>query len=312
MSDVPLRLAFAGTPDLAATILQSLLANGQYRICLVFTQPDRPAGRGRKVKKSAVKILAEQHQLPIREPLRSTDFDHLKELATINVLVVAAYGMILPAEVLERPVLGCVNVHTSLLPRWRGAAPIQRAILAGDRETGITIMKMEAGLDSGDILLQRTCTIHPSDTAATLEERLANLGSKCLHEVLDQVTRGDINPSKQDDRYATYAAKITKQEACINWARPAAELERIVRAFNPHPVAFTELNGTVLRIWQADIVTDTALTAPPGTVVAADKNGILVTTGEQLLRLREVQVPGKKVVSAGDFINGHPDFFTRS
>lgn len=309
MSDVQLRLAFAGTPDLAATILRSLLASGLYRINLVFTQPDRPAGRGRKVQKSAVKILAEQHRLPVREPGRSSDFDAGGELTNIDVLVVAAFGMILPAEFLNRPALGCVNVHTSLLPRWRGAAPIQRAIQAGDRETGITIMKMEAGLDSGAILLQKACPIHPSDTAATLEQRLAILGSKCLLEALGMLAGGNIRPSKQDDSLATYAPKVSKEEACIDWTRPAAELERMVRAFNPHPVAFTELNGTFMRIWEAEIIAHTPLTAPPGTVVAAGRNGIDVTTGDQLLRLRKIQVPGKTVISAGAFINGHPDFF---
>lgn len=308
MSDVKLRLAFAGTPELAATILQTILKSGHYQICLVYTQPDRPAGRGRKVQKSAVKIVAEQHRLPVREPVRSSDFDPREELVNIDVLVVAAFGMILPAEVLNRPARGCVNVHTSLLPRWRGAAPIQRAILAGDGITGITVMNMEAGLDSGDILLQKTCAILPTDTAATLQDRLALLGSECLLEVLDVIAGGGIRSTKQDESRVTYAAKINKQEARVDWTRPAVELERMVRAFNPHPVAVTELNGIEMRIWEADIVADTALTAPPGTVVAAGRNGIDVTTGDRLLRLRKVQLPGKKVISAGDFINGHPDF----
>lgn len=308
MNDVLLRLAFAGTPELAAMVLQSIIDRGRYSTDLIYTQPDRPAGRGRRLQKSAVKVLAEHYRLPIREPGQPRDFDPGGELADVDLLVVAAYGMILPPQILNRPRLGCVNVHTSLLPRWRGAAPIQRAILAGDKVTGITIMKMDAGLDSGDTLLQKTCPIHPSDCAATLQDRLAILGSKCLLEVLDKIAGGNITPLKQDDSRATYASKISKQEARIDWTRPATELERMVRAFNPHPVAFTELNGIAMRIWEAHIIADTAFTAPPGTVIAAARNGIDVTTGDQLLRICKVQIPGKKVISAGDFINGHPDF----
>ena len=312
MSDSRLRLAFAGTPRLAATVLQALIDCGRYSILTILTQPDRPAGRGRRLQQSAVKELAQQHGLPVREPSAAGELDPQGELNGVDVLVVAAYGLILPAGILERPRLGGINVHTSLLPRWRGAAPIQRALLAGDSETGITIMQMDAGLDSGDILLQKTCPIHTDDTAATLEDRLAILGSECLLETLDRLALNDLSPTPQDERRVTYAAKISKQEARIDWTRPAADLERMVRAFNPNPVAFTELLGITMRIWEAQVVEGGGSGRAPGTIVGAGKAGIDVSTGEQLLRLLKVQIPGKKVISVGDFINGHPDFLTGS
>ena len=310
MSEVQLRLAFAGTPGLAATVLQSIIDSGRYSIHRVYTQPDRPAGRGRRLQKSAVKVLAEHYHLPIREPARSKDLDPGGELFDIDVLVVAAYGIMLPPQILNRPRLGCVNVHTSLLPRWRGAAPIQRALQAGDTATGITIMQMDAGLDSGDILLQKTCPILAQDTAATLEMRLAQLGSAALLQTLDRLAAGVVRPEQQDESRACYAGKISKQEARIDWTRPAAELERMVRAFNPQPVAYTRLNGMTMRVWEADLVAQRALSSTPGTVLAADSSGIDVSTGDLVLRLRKVQLPGKKVMSAGDFINGHPHFLT--
>jgi len=310
VSDVPLRLAFAGTPELAAAVLQSIIDGGRHSISLVFTQPDRPAGRGRRLQKSAVKILAQHHHLQIREPVRSGEFDPGAELADVDALVVAAYGLILPPQILNRSRLGCINVHTSLLPRWRGAAPIQRALQAGDKETGITIMQMDAGLDSGDILLQRACPIQSTDTAATLEARLAQLGSDCLLETLDLLALGHIRSVPQDGSLASYAGKISKQEGHIDWNRPALELERMVRAFNPHPVAFTELNGITMRVWEAQVVAGQMSNHTPGTVTAAGGDGIDVCTGEQMLRLLKVQLPGKKIMTAGDFSNGHPGFLS--
>ena len=308
MNDVQLRLAFAGTPELAATVLQSIIDSGRYEIRLVYTQPDRPAGRGKRLQQSAVKALAEHYHLPVREPIRARDLDAGGELVDVDVLVVAAYGLILPPEILNRTRLGCINVHTSLLPRWRGAAPIQRALQAGDTLTGITIMQVDAGLDSGDILLQKTCPIHAHDTAATLEARLAQLGGATLLEALDLLAEGRISPVPQDQGQTCYAGKISKQEARIDWTRPAIELERMVRAFNPHPVAFTRLNGITMRVWQSEVVGGQAAGCAPGTVVAAGSDGIDVCTGDRLLRLRMVQLPGKKVMSARDFINGHQDF----
>lgn len=309
MSDSQLRLAFAGTPGLAAAVLQSIIDSGRYSIRLVYTQPDRPAGRGRRLQQSAVKVLADQHQLCVRQPVRSGEFDPEGELAAVDVLVVAAYGLILPSRILNLPRLGCINVHTSLLPRWRGAAPIQRALQAGDTETGITIMQITEGLDSGDILLQKTCPIYPHDTAATLEFRLTQLGSTCLLETLELLAEGRVNPLPQDETRACYAGKISKQEARIDWTRPAEDLERMIRAFNPHPVAVAALQGVTMRVWEAEVVPGQAGACPPGRVVAAGSDGIDVGTGTGLLRLRKVQIPGKKVIAAGDFINGHPEFF---
>lgn len=310
MNDVQLRLAFAGTPELAAAMLQAIIDSGRHSVRLVFTQPDRPAGRGRRLHKSAVKNLSEHYHLPVREPVLSREFDTSGELADIDALVVAAYGLILPQQILTRPRLGCINVHTSLLPRWRGAAPIQRALQAGDTETGITIMQMDAGLDSGDILLQRACPIHAYDTAATLETRLTQLGGDCLLETLDLLALERIRPVPQDGNLACYAGKISKQEGRIDWTRPAVELERMVRAFNPHPVAFTELNGITMRVWEAQVVTGQAAENTPGTVTAAGSDGIDVCTGDLMLRLLKVQLPGKKIMTAGDFSNGCPGFLS--
>lgn len=310
MNDVSLRLAFAGTPDLAATVLHTLLDNGRYPVNLVFTQPDRPAGRGRKIIKSPVKVLAEKNHLPIRQPVHSGDIDPDGELANVDVLVVAAYGMILPPVVLNRPGLGCINVHTSLLPRWRGAAPIQRAILAGDRVTGITIIGMDEGLDTGDILLQKSCLIHRDDTAATLSGRLAQMGGECVLEILEKMNHGEIEPLKQNDSMATYAGKISKQETRIDWTRPAADLNRMIRAFNPKPVAYTELNGVEMRIWEAIVHEGNGSKGLPGSIYSASSEGIDVATGDQLLRIRKLQLPGKKIISARDFVNSHPNFMS--
>jgi methionyl-tRNA formyltransferase len=310
VNDVPLRLAFAGTPDLAATVLQALLDIRQYRISLVLTQPDRPAGRGRKILKSAVKILAEKNHIRIRQPAHPSEIDPDCDLANVDVLVVAAFGMILPSEILNRPRLGCINVHTSLLPRWRGAAPIQRAILTGDSETGITIIKMDAGLDTGDMLLRKSCLIHRDDTVATLEKRLAILGGECVLEVLDRFTGGKTEAIKQDDSLASYAGKISKQEARIDWTRPAIDLERMIRAFNPQPVAYTELKRIEMRIWEASVIENQGSTPPPGSICSASAEGIDVATGDQLLRIHKLQLPGKKIISARDFLNSHADFIS--
>jgi methionyl-tRNA formyltransferase len=301
-----LRLAFAGTPVLAATILDRLLQQRIHAIKFVITRPDRPAGRGRKPTPSPVKTLAENHGLAIKQPTRPQEIDPDLALADIDALVVAAFGMILPAEILHRPKLGCINVHTSLLPRWRGAAPIQRAIQAGDKITGVTIMQIEADVDKGDILLQRECVIDPDDTAGSLHDKLAHLGATCLLEALDGLAQNTLVPLKQDDQMATYANKLTKQEAIINWNRPALELVRTVRAFNPVPIAHTVLHSTAMRIWEADCANLKTTTAPPGTVLSAGTDGILVATATDALRIKRLQLPGKKVMSAGEFVNGHP------
>jgi methionyl-tRNA formyltransferase len=301
----PLNILFAGTPEFAAESLAALL-DSEHRVVAVYTQPDRPAGRGRKLKASPVKALALDHNLPVRQPASLKNPEAQQELATwgADVMVVVAYGLILPQAVIDIPRLGCLNVHASLLPRWRGAAPIQRAILAGDGETGVTIMQMDAGLDTGDMLLKRQCPIEKTDTAQILHDRLATLGAQALLETLPRLANGSLQAEKQDDAQANYAAKLDKAEARIDWSRPAEAIARQVLAFNPWPVAFTTYEGENLRIWLAEAAAGTS-SEPPGTVVAEDKTGLDVTTGEGLLRIQQLQLPGGKSLKTADFLNAH-------
>jgi len=308
VSTLALRLAFAGTPTLAETILKTLIEADRYAISIVFTQPDSRAGRGRKQALSPVKKLAERHHLNIRQPVSSSLIDPDNELLHTDILVVAAYGMILPKSVLNKPRMGCINVHTSLLPRWRGAAPIQRAIEAGDNETGITIMQMDEGLDTGDIILQRSCPILAEDTTDILQDKLASLGAKYLLEVLEEIENGTIAPQKQDHRQANYASKINKLEAQIDWDKSAKEIQQKIMAFNPAPVAFTELNSFELRIWKAFALEDSSAGLQPGRIARCSKEGIDIVTGKNILRITQLQLPGKNKVTANDFLNGHPDF----
>jgi len=304
----PLRLIFAGTPDFAAEALHALIRS-PHEIVAVYTQPDRPAGRGRKLTPSPVKQLALQHQLTVLQPVSLKTAEAAAQLRALDadVMVVAAYGLLLPPEVLGIPHYGCLNIHASLLPRWRGAAPIQRAILAGDSETGITIMQMDKGLDTGAMLLKLTCPITGKDTAASLHDRLATLGAEAIITALDQLP--SLTATPQDDREATYAAKLTKQEAVIDWHRPAEELDRQIRAFNPWPVAQTRVNGQTLRIWSAQSLTDKA-NVPPGTVIGCDKQGIDIACGEGVLRLTWLQPAGSKPMDVAAFLNGRPDWLT--
>jgi len=304
-----LRVGFAGSPDLAVRVLEKLIQNSAHRVCRVYTRPDKPAGRGRKLRRTPVKELAEALALPISQPANPAALGADRLLGQLDVLVVAAYSMILPPPVLSRPRFGCINVHTSLLPRWRGAAPIQRAILAGDTETGITIMQMDAGLDTGDILYQQSCPILADDTAGSLHDRLAVLGGECLVTVLDMLAQGTLRPARQDPGGVTYAEKISKEEARIDWQKPAEEIERQVRAFNPYPVAFTELAGKTIRVWQAAVIHRAAGEEPAGRVVSYTPEGIDITTADKVLRLLRVQLPGKKPVGARDFYNGNPALF---
>ncbi len=301
-----LQIAFAGTLGLAANVLTKLI-NSSYPVKAVYTQPDRRAGRGQKTLTSAVKNLANQHNLPVFQPGTAAEIYQDKQLVNVDVLVVAAYGMLLPETVLRQPTHGCINIHTSLLPRWRGAAPVQRAIQAGDAETGVSIMQIDPGLDTGPILAQTKCAITPSDTAESLQNKLADLGGSCLLNVLDQIADGSALAEPQNETDATYAKKITKLEAKLDWDTPAIELERTIRAFNPAPVAYTELNGIRLRIWQAEILNKEAQYAP-GTILDCSKEGINIATGEGILRLIKIQPPGKRIQSASEFLNGRPDF----
>ncbi len=302
-----LKIIFAGTPEFAAVALNALLEEGRHEIRAVYTQPDRPAGRGRKLRASPVKEMALAHGLPLRQPSTLKEPEQQRSLRELGVdlMVVVAYGLLLPPPVLDAPRLGCINIHASLLPRWRGAAPIQRAILAGDRETGVSIMQMDEGLDTGPVLHQVVTPIRPGDTAGTLHDRLASLGAQALLDTLDRIMEGSARPVPQEEAAATYAPKIEKQEAVLDWNASAEELDRRVRAFNPWPVAQTTWKGKVLRIWQAEPLAEMP-DAPAGTVVRAGKEGIDVATGNGMLRITRLQGAGGKPLDAAAFLNGHP------
>ncbi len=298
----PLRIIFAGTPDFSVPPLQRLL-DSPHEVVAVYTQPDRPAGRGRKLTASPVKQLAQQHDLPVFQPVSLKDPDAQAELSTLNadVMVVVAYGLILPKAVLDMPTYGCFNIHASLLPRWRGAAPIQRAIQMGDAETGVTIMQMDVGLDTGDMLTILKTPITADDTAQTLHDRLSQLGCDALMQTLDDLQAERLNPVKQSDAEATYAEKLNKAEAEIDWSQPADTLVRLIQAFNPWPVAFTQYDGQPLRLWRAKMGQETVSEKPPGLVISVTKDGVEVATGKGSLILEQLQPAGKKAMAAYDF-----------
>lgn len=302
-----LRIIFAGTPDFAACHLAALLAS-HHQVVAVYTQPDRPAGRGKKLTASPVKQLAEQHQLPIQQPasLKSPEAQAVLRQYQADVMVVVAYGLILPQAVLDTPRLGCLNVHGSLLPRWRGAAPIQRAIWAGDSETGVTIMQMDKGLDTGAMLHKAALPITADDTSASLYNKLAEFGPEALLYTLDRLTQLTAQP--QDDSLANYAQKLSKEEARIDWQLGAAQLERCVRAFNPWPVSFFEHQQQAIKVWAASCLPATSQ-ARPGTIIASSKAGIDVTTGDGVLRISQLQLPGKKAMAAADVLNARQEWF---
>lgn len=304
-----LRIIFAGTPDFAARHLDALLTSG-HQIVGVFTQPDRPAGRGKKLMPGPVKVLAETHGLPVFQPASLRPEENQKLVADLNadVMVVVAYGLILPKAVLDMPRLGCVNVHGSLLPRWRGAAPIQRALWAGDAETGVTIMKMDVGLDTGDMLYKLACPITAEDTSATLYDKLADLGPQGLIETLQQLADNTATPEVQDEAQVTYAEKLSKEEARIDWSLSAAQLERCIRAFNPWPMSWLMIDEQPVKVWKASVINGNA-SAEPGTIIDASKNGIQVTTGEGILNLESLQPAGKKAMSAQDLLNSRREWF---
>ncbi|MCI1035650.1 methionyl-tRNA formyltransferase [Raoultella terrigena] len=304
-----LRIIFAGTPDFAARHLDALLSS-EHQIVGVFTQPDRPAGRGKKLMPSPVKVLAEANNLPVFQPasLRPQENQELVSSLNADVMVVVAYGLILPKAVLDMPRLGCINVHGSLLPRWRGAAPIQRSLWAGDTETGVTIMQMDVGLDTGDMLYKLSCPITAKDTSASLYDKLANLGPQGLLDTLTQVANAATQPEVQDEALATYAEKLSKEEARIDWSLSAEQLERCIRAFNPWPMSWLEIDDQPVKVWQASAIAE-ASTAEPGTIVAASKQGIQVATGDGILNLESLQPAGKKAMSAQDLLNSRREWF---
>ena len=304
-----MKIIFAGTPEFAAVALTALLEKNQkdrpeFDVIAIYTQPDRPAGRGRKLTPSAVKQVALESNIPVYQPVSLKSAEAQAELAALDadLMIVAAYGLLLPQAVLDAPKLGCINIHGSLLPRWRGAAPIHRAILAGDEKTGITIMQMDIGLDTGDMLLKKECDILPDDTSAILHDRLAVLGGDALLEELDNLVAGNSKPEKQNDELAVYAHKLAKTEAEVNWQDSAIQIDRQIRAFNPWPVSQTTFEGQILRLWMS-ILSDAHTDQPAGTVIAATKKGIEVSTGEGVVRLLKVQLPGKKPMDAASFIN---------
>jgi len=330
-----LKIIFAGTPHFAAAALQALLAQ-HFAVVAVLTRPDRPAGRGMQLTPSPVKQLALQHDLFVLQPHSLKDADTQRQLAdyAADVMVVAAYGLILPPAVLQLPRYGCLNIHASLLPRWRGAAPIQRAILAGDDETGVTIMQMDAGLDTGDMLLKKTCQIIAHDTAQTLHGKLETLGAGAIVETLRLLEQDQLTHVSQDNAQATYAAKLTKAEAQIDWTDDAVHIARAVRAYNPFPVAQTTLNATPIKVWQASVCDDLSGVTPsgcenlceaksgnslppeggvkltqPGTVLSVEKGGINVACGQGALCLEVLQRPNAKALPAAQFVQGfavHP------
>jgi methionyl-tRNA formyltransferase len=310
MPNAPARIAFAGTPEFAAASLAALIAGGHEIVC-VHTQPDRPAGRGRQLKPSPVKELALAHGLPVLQPLTLRNPADQAALAAFlpDLMIVAAYGLLLPATVLRIPRLGCINVHASLLPRWRGAAPIERAIEAGDTLTGITIMQMDEGLDTGGMLLRRECPILDSDTGGSLRERLQALGAEALMAALPGILEGTAVATAQDGACATYAAKLRKEEAALDWELPAAVLARRVRAFNPANTCHAGIGGETLRIHAALPVED-APAAPPGTVLRTGTAGILVACGEGALLLTALQPAGGRAMTAAELLNGRAKLFT--
>lgn len=304
------RIVFAGTPEFACGSLEALLSYDRCSVVAVYTQPDRPSGRGKRLQASAVKQCALAHDVPVYQPRSLRDAQAQRELRALDpgLMIVAAYGLILPLEVLEIPHRGCINVHASILPRWRGAAPIERAIEAGDRETGITIMQMDVGLDTGDMLLVRRCAIAADDTGDTLRLRLAHLGAEALIEALEKLLNGELQPQPQDDQAASYATKLRREEATLNWTEDADMLQRRVRAFNSANPCQGLLDGQSVRIWAAQSISAEHQQAP-GTIIATNAQGIQVACGRGVLVLTRLQLPGGRAMDAAAMLNGRPGLF---
>ncbi|MDE1329930.1 methionyl-tRNA formyltransferase [Vibrio aestuarianus] len=304
-----LRIVFAGTPDFAARHLAALLSS-EHEVIAVYTQPDRPAGRGKKLTASPVKQIAVEHNIEVYQPENFKSDQAKQQLAELNadLMVVVAYGLLLPQAVLDTPRLGCINVHGSILPRWRGAAPIQRSIWAGDSETGVTIMQMDIGLDTGDMLKIATLPIEATDTSASMYGKLAELGPQVLVDCIADIASDKAIATKQNDALANYAKKLSKEEAKIDWSMDAAFIERCVRAFNPWPMSHFDVAENTIKVWQSRVEAQTS-NQPVGTIVKADKSGIYVATGNGLLVLEQLQVPGKKALPVQDILNARASWF---
>lgn len=303
------RIIFAGTPEFSVSALQALL-DSEHHVIAVYTQPDRPSGRGRKLSPSPIKQLANAHNIPIYQPQTLRNPDEQQRLRELNadIMVVVAYGLLLPKAVLDAPRLGCLNIHASLLPRWRGAAPIQRAILEGDHETGVTIMQMDEGLDTGAMLHKVACPISDKDTNETLHHRLAALGALAILHTLNHLN--ELTPIQQNASLATYASKITKEEAALDWTMPAEVLARKIRAFYGWPVAFTQLDGTPLRIFDARVLPTTTQQETPGKIIATSSDGISIATGKGVLQILTCQWPGAKKLAVADILNAKHNLLT--
>lgn len=304
-----LNIVFAGTPDFAAKHL-SVLLESQFNVVAVYTQPDRPAGRGKKLTASAVKNVALAHNIPVYQPENFKEAESVEQLAALNadLMIVVAYGLILPNSVLTTPRLGCLNVHGSLLPRWRGAAPIQRSIWAGDAETGVTIMQMNEGLDTGDMLSKVSCPISSDETSASLYDKLAQQAPLALVDTIKKLAKGELQAEVQDESLANYAKKLSKTEALIDWTNDGAFIERCIRAFNPWPMSYFMLAGKAIKVHQASllsIVSDKEI----GSIISADKNGIQVVTGDGVLNLEIIQLAGKKAMPVQDILNSRRELF---
>ncbi|WP_299980199.1 methionyl-tRNA formyltransferase [uncultured Pseudoteredinibacter sp.] len=312
---MPLKIVFAGTPDFAAAHLQTLL-DSEHKVVAVYTQPDRPANRGKSLQASPVKQLALQHDIDVYQPLNFKEAEDRAALDALgaDIMVVVAYGLLLPQAVLDTPKYGCINVHASLLPRWRGAAPIQRAIEAGDSESGVCIMQMDAGLDTGPVLVTRRCSIEGDETGGSLHDKLLKIGGPALLQALSEIADGTASAQVQPSVGVSYAHKFSKADAAIDWQSSAQQIEQTVRAYNPFPVAHCgfEDKGKAqrLRIWQANALEESN-SAPAGTIVKVDQNGIWVACGDKKqLHISQIQLPGKKPMSLRDLLNGRADLFT--
>ena len=305
-----LNIIFAGTPDFAANHLQALI-DADFNVVAVYSQPDRPAGRGKKLTASAVKEVALANDIAVYQPENFKQVESVEALAALNadLMIVVAYGLILPNSVLTTPRLGCLNVHGSLLPRWRGAAPFQRAIWAGDKETGVTIMQMDEGLDTGDMLKKVTCTIDANETSASLYAKVAEQAPSVLIETINQLQAGELTAEKQDESLATYAKKLSKTEALIDWKDDAEFIDRCIRAFNPWPISYFEWAGQVIKVHQAKLIASTS-NEPAGSIVKVDKQGIQVATGKGIINLEIIQLAGKKAMPVQDVLNSRRELFT--